>query len=703
MKSKMNPLFIAIFMLSIFSGCLTEDFEKAGQQEVKQYKIAVVMPATGHERWERTASWALDNIRRAQAGLPSRIEMNIEWHDEYDDLSEEYFQEIASDESVVAMIGPISSANARKAAEIMVEIQKPLILPIASSTEFQRIFGGKDCIWNLVESDITQSEILLTQAKLSGMTEVSLLTSDDDYGKSFSDWFAYQATELGLGITDIFIYRTRDELMDAVVKMSEYKRPHSTLLLFAPGRASDAIIFDKKIGELKNGKDYLPFPAVMCSDVVNTDEISAGLVNTAYEGISLSADPTSGFDNAYRMRFGCQPNNGEAHLYDAFLLLAYSLRANNGENLGETIKRIVDGEESGCQSWLPDDMKETFSLLAEGRLPDLRGVTGDWTFDKRHHASVINTIYSHWVLRDGKFTTVEYLSTDGSPRTSSTFQAWDNQTCVYQDFDSSQPTRSYGDLRGNYAVVISTSDTWSNYRHQADALAMYQLLKRHGYDDDHIILIIEDNIAFDSRNIAPGNIWIRPDGENMYHDVKVDYKLSDMEFDDFHKIMTGQSTDRLPEVLDTGCNDNIILFWCGHGNKNQLAWGSRDVVRGEDMRELIETMDIGDRYRKMLVVMDACYSGSIAEACTGLPGILFFTAANAYETSKADMKDSRMGIWLSNGFTRVFQETIDADPTISLRNLYYIVARQTTGSHATVYNQDYFDNLFTSYMNEFLK
>lgn len=104
-----------------------------------------------------------------------------------------------------------------------------------------------------------------------------------------------------------------------------------------------------------------------------------------------------------------------------------------------------------------------------------------------------------------------------------------------------------------------------------------------------------------------------------------------------------------------------------------------------------------------MVVMDACYSGGIAEGCTGIPGVLFLTAANAYEPSKADLKDPEMGIWLSNGFTRVFQETIDTNPSVSIRDLYYTVARGTTGSHATVYNHENYGNLFTDSMKEYLR
>ena len=96
-----------------------------------------------------------------------------------------------------------------------------MILPLATSTEFQRIFAGKECIWNLAQSDLTQCEILLMQMAVSDMPSVSLLTADDDYGKSFSDWFAYQAIELGLEVEDMVIYRNNEELKNGVAHFAD--------------------------------------------------------------------------------------------------------------------------------------------------------------------------------------------------------------------------------------------------------------------------------------------------------------------------------------------------------------------------------------------------------------------------------------------------------------------------------------------------
>lgn len=127
--------------------------------------------------------------------------------------------------------------------------------------------------------------------------------------------------------------------------------------------------------------------------------------------------------------------------------------------------------------------------------------------------------------------------------------------------------------------------------------------------------------------------------------------------------------------------------------------GSNGDVYGTDIRDMVEKM----QYRKLLFVLDACYSGTIGEACEGLPGVLVMTAANADEPSKADMMDPEMGIWLSNGFTRAFQEAIDTNVHISLNDLYYKLARQTVGSHAMVYNSTNYGNMHRNTMEEYLK
>jgi glycosylphosphatidylinositol transamidase (GPIT) subunit GPI8 len=75
---------------------------------------------------------------------------------------------------------------------------------------------------------------------------------------------------------------------------------------------------------------------------------------------------------------------------------------------------------------------------------------------------------------------------------------------------------------------MATSKGWENYRHQADVLHTYQLLKKNGFDDEHIILILADDLANSSSNLLPGVVRNEPGGENLYKNVTVDYKQADI-------------------------------------------------------------------------------------------------------------------------------------------------------------------------------
>ena len=79
--------------------------------------------------------------------------------------------------------------------------------------------------------------------------------------------------------------------------------------------------------------------------------------------------------------------------------------------------------------------------------------------------------YAHWVYNDGKYTTLEYLTMDGADGSISSTQAWDCQSTYQQSFTDNQKEFDYPELQEQYALIVGASDTWINYRHQADALA----------------------------------------------------------------------------------------------------------------------------------------------------------------------------------------------------------------------------------------
>ncbi|MBO4550485.1 MAG: legumain, partial [Bacteroidaceae bacterium] len=291
--------------------------------------------------------------------------------------------------------------------------------------------------------------------------------------------------------------------------------------------------------------------------------------------------------------------------------------------------------------------------------------------------------------------------TEGSRRTSSSKQMWEWTASRMQTFAPESPdTLSYVHRDDRWALLVAASKGWGNYRFQADVFAMYHILRRHGYDEDHIMLICEDDIAGNQSNKHKGEIRVSDAGENLYNAAAVDYRLSSVSPSDIAAIMQGKVSERLPHVLMPDSNDNVFVFWSGHGYVDSLDFGGNRAVAYSEMHNILRSIP----HRKMLVATEACYSGGLGEYCEGkLDGVLFITAANPYETSHADVWSKDLGVYMSNGFTRGFQEAIDNNPEVSIRDLYYTLARNTSGSHVRLYNISKYGNVYSDSMAEYLK
>ncbi|KAG5591382.1 hypothetical protein H5410_041896 [Solanum commersonii] len=70
-----------------------------------------------------------------------------------------------------------------------------------------------------------------------------------------------------------------------------------------------------------------------------------------------------------------------------------------------------------------------------------------------------------------------------------------------------------------WAVLVAGSSDWYNYRHQADIRHAYQLLKKGGLKDEHIIVFMYDDIAYHSENPRRGVIINNPHDQDVYKGV----------------------------------------------------------------------------------------------------------------------------------------------------------------------------------------
>lgn len=666
-------------------------------------------------RWERTAKWAMENIAEAQRNMKDKVELQLAFKSQDDADIQQYMQQIAEDTTIVAVIGPTTSACAEQMAIQLGKrkaYNKPMITPSATQVEYQRRYANVPYVWNLAESDIAQLEVLLSDIASTFYSEkrpVMLLCADDGNGEArnaYAEWFGFIAEEYGLKVGGVYLYRNEDELRQHVHQLcGTDKRMNNQYLIFNPSSTEMALAFDDEMEQIKKNvtaDQCFYSPTVFCSDAFVSQQVASTVKNGIYEGVDLYASPESGFNQAYRQRFNEDLINGEAQFYDALCLVAYAtaLKQYTKQGINDAILSVVDGRDGKGGSWLPADMTQNFELLSKGCTPDIDGVSGSWTFDEKTHASICGSTFRRWRLYDGQFITTEYISTEGSRRSSSTKAIWDWTAAKFQIFninDGGQVTYPSPDKQ--WALLIAASKGWANYRFQSDVFAMYQLLKQHGYHDDHIVLICEDDVANNSKNAHPGELRISDTGENVYDAAAIDYLLNTLSPNDIGDILQGKRSNRLQKVLTPDEDDNVLVFWSSHGSPGSMDFGGTQSMTYERMRTILADTP----HRKLLFAIEACYSGGLGQACEGLPGCLFITAANPYETSHADVWSEDVGVYLSNGFTRGFQEAINTNPAISLRDLYYTLARNTSGSHVKVYNVQNYGNVYYNTMSDFLK
>ena len=713
--SRHNQVVSALVMIALLICSCTDDKKYHVQQDgtVQTVKVAVIMDSNEQARWESTSEWALSNIRYAQKGCSGRVELELIFKNQDDPDIQDYMRSIARDPDIAAVIGPTTSAHAEQMARAInsTKDKKPMITPCATQVEYQRIFADIPYIWNLTESDIYQIEVLIScvaSIHYNDSVPIILLAPDDGNDitrNDYAGWFGFIAQEYGISVQGVHLYNNENELRSYVRDLCGTDPSYAgKALLFNPSSLSMAIALDDEIGKLqaalKEG-DVLFTPQIYCSNGFVSDSIALNVRNAVYEGVELCSLPESGFYHAYRQRFNQEPIEGEPQFYDALCLVAYAsaLSSQTGQKLNDAIRSVVDGRQPGGSSWLPDDMSSNFSLLALGMTPDIDGVSSSWTFSNSYkkYNTVLGSTFRRWRLYEGQYITVEYISTDGDRRTTSAKDIGTFKAERMQIFGEQDTTAAYPPLNERWALLIAASYGWPNYRFQADVFATYKMLRHQGYDDDHIILICQDDLANNKENIYPGELFIKPDSPNVYEHDAIDYILSDLTPDDIGEILQGRASEHLPHVINATPNDNIFIFWSGHGSVGSLCFGESLKMKYTQMRDIL----IQTPHRKMMFAIESCYSGGLGQECQGIPGALFITAATPWETSHADMWSEEIGVYLSNGFTRGFQAAIAHDPDISIRDLYYTVATSTSGSHVTVYNTSQYGNVYNDTMGEY--
>ena len=257
----------------------------------------------------------------------------------------------------------------------------------------------------------------------------------------------------------------------------------------------------------------------------------------------------------------------------------------------------------------------------------------------------------------------------------------------------------------HWAVLVAGSNTYGNYRHQADLAHAYTILKSQGVPAENIIYMAYDDIANNRQNPLPGQLFNKTDGPNVYDASVVDYKGKDVTAEKFLAVLTGDAATAGGRVLESNENSNVFVYYTDHGAPNLVAFPSGGYLYADKLNDAFETMKTNKMFSQLTFYMEACESGSMFPSLTSDGGIYGVTASNATQSSwasycgsEATVNGTAIGSCLGDLFSTNWMEDTDAAiqsksmDSETLSTQYDTVKTETTRSPVLKFGDFSFNN-----------
>ncbi len=652
-------------------------------------RIGVLLPITGDVEFKVPLEWARDTIN-SQGGIAGRP-VELVYKDTGSGNITRLAQELLNDDSIRIVIGPDKSVDLYAIAPAFIAKKKVLISPAATSGDILRAFGKNGYVWRTVEGDVAQVKVILTILKSKGAAKIALLAENSIYGDTFYDWTGFFATEYGIDVPFIRQFDAGSPTLEADVADALSTNPDYIVAVAWP---EDAIRIKRAIDRSGSRTKLFLTDSAAKPDLIS----SLGAAAEGLEGTSPTADPTTGFTEAYEKKFGYRPADFAAPTYDALLIAALTEARQERapfESLADSVRQVVFGEAT-VTGWDAQGIRTALEDTLHGPMPWITGASGGLEYDEVLGVDPIASYYANWQVNNGTFRTIRVLDSENStiPDKTGGESAGQSRASAGLMSTSSALTGTYSApvARTNFkAVIVGPSRGWANYRHQADALAVYTLLRQNGVSDDNIILMVYDDVPTVPENPIRGNIHNIPKGENIRSGAQADYSGANVTASAFGNVMTGTRTESTPVVLESNASTDVFVYIASHGSPGNIVFGTgNSLLTTQDFTALTNSMNKDHQYRQMAFFVDTCFGESMATNITA-PGILYLTGAAKNEPSLGATYDIDIRQWLSDEFTSGVITTLQADSNITFRQLYPEVYRKVTGSHVRMISTGKFD------------
>ena len=238
----------------------------------------------------------------------------------------------------------------------------------------------------------------------------------------------------------------------------------------------------------------------------------------------------------------------------------------------------------------------------------------------------------------------------------------------------------------NWAVIVSTSRFWFNYRHSANALSIYRTCRRLGIPDSRILLFLPDDVACNPRNAFPGRVFNhRGRGVDLVGEaLEVDYRGAELTVENFLRVLTGRHRAGTPlsKRLLSDSRSNVLLYVTGHGGDEFMKFQDREQLLAQDLADAVAQMREQGRFRELLVVVETCEASTMVSKLR-TPGVVALSSSEKGEKSYSHHSDAVVGVSVIDQFTFYalqFMEQLQVGSAATLADLVDFLGRQRINS-----------------------
>ncbi|KER19006.1 hypothetical protein T265_12058 [Opisthorchis viverrini] len=188
---------------------------------------------------------------------------------------------------------------------------------------------------------------------------------------------------------------------------------------------------------------------------------------------------------------------------------------------------------------------------------------------------------------------------------------------------------------------------------KADVYHAYQVMRKNNVPARNIITLAYDDIANNPKNPFREEVFHEYLRDDVYNGVIIDYRGKDVTRDNFVKVLKGDEKleANKKKVLKSGPNDNVFIFYSGHGGTRFIGF-LHETLRAMELNDTLAYMHSNKMFNKLVLYMESCSSGSMFK----------------------DILPSNMGIYVTTSTTEDEQShaifCLDEDIDVCLANEY---------------------------------